>query len=187
MIYFETTITPYVNFARSLGRNIGFARIYIGSISEWSPSNISIRGLRNSPRGWVGFDDRPRAGRSGSGSRQHPDDVGDEWRIVSPSTRGIHFLAIQVEMSGGEVLWERERWTFIHLFRLGSSSGWIRNSKIIRSEIVAGRDTGLRVGGKIGVEGTLIRSRRRIHLSRSSDRLPIVYGIKSCSRFKRSP
>lgn len=64
---------------------------------------------------------------------------------------------------------------------------WIRNSKIIRSEIVAGRDTGLRVGGKIGVEGTLIRSRRRIHLSRSSDRLPIVYGIKSCSRFKRSP
>lgn len=64
---------------------------------------------------------------------------------------------------------------------------WIRNSKIIRSEIVAGRDTGLRVGGKMGVEGTLIRSRRRIHLSRSSDRLPIVYGIKSCSRFKRSP
>lgn len=61
------------------------------------------------------------------------------------------------------------------------------DSKIIRSEIVAGRDTGLRVGGKMGVEGTLIRSRRRIHLSRSSDRLPIVYGIKSCSRFKRSP
>lgn len=41
-----------------------------------------------SPRGWVGFDDRPRAGRSRSGSRPHPDDVGDEWRIVSPSTRG---------------------------------------------------------------------------------------------------
>lgn len=36
----------------------------------------------------MGFDDRPRAGRSGSGSRPHPDDVGDEWRIVSPSTRG---------------------------------------------------------------------------------------------------
>lgn len=36
----------------------------------------------------MGFDDRPRAGRSRSGSRPHPDDVGDEWRIVSPSTRG---------------------------------------------------------------------------------------------------
>lgn len=36
----------------------------------------------------MGFDDRPRAGRSGSGSRPHPDDVGDEWRIVSPSARG---------------------------------------------------------------------------------------------------
>lgn len=108
---------------------------------------------------------------------------GESFRLQLEET----FLAIQVEMSGGEVLWERERWTFIHLFRLRSSSGWIRNSKIIRSEIVAGRDTGLRVGGKIGVEGTLIRSRRRIHLSRSSDRLPIVYGIKSCSRFKRSP
>lgn len=36
----------------------------------------------------MGFDDRPRAGRSRSGSRPHPDDVGDEWRIVSPSARG---------------------------------------------------------------------------------------------------
>lgn len=77
-----------------------------------------------------------------------------------------------------------------------SSSRWIRNSKITRSEIVTRSGARsisstvgeVRVRGKIGVEGTLIRSRRRIHLSRSSfDRLPIVYGIKSCSRFKRSP
>lgn len=39
----------------------------------------------------MGFDDRPRAGRSRSGSRPHPDDVGDEWRIVSPSARGNLF------------------------------------------------------------------------------------------------
>lgn len=58
------------------------------------------------------------------------------------------------------------------------------DSKIIRSEIDP--EYACRRKDR-SVEGTLIRSRRRIHLSRSSDRLPIVYGIKSCSRFKRSP
>lgn len=132
----------------------------------------------------MGFDDRPRAGRSRSGSRPHPDDVGDEWRIVSPSTRGNLSRDTSRNVGWGSPLGTGA----VDLYPPVSFGVVERmDSKIIRSEIVAGRDTGLRVGGKIGGEGTLIRSRRRIHLSRSSDRLPIVYGIKSCSRFKRSP
>lgn len=52
LIYFETTITPYVNFARSLGRNIGFEYISVPSPNGARPIYRSADCVIRHEGGW---------------------------------------------------------------------------------------------------------------------------------------